>query len=113
MRSAILTVLTEEIKLHQNISENNTWLKNAVDAAFDELRMHGVREAGERRALELPLFRKIRFIVDVLKTVPDDQFKRLMDSNNKLFTALNTTNYLLQIERTPNTQTKPSVFDRF
>lgn len=119
MRSAILEALAAEIELHQEtIPENDTWLVNAVEGAFAELRKHGVREAGEPRALELPLFWKIKLIIDVLKSYKSrkpEQCEQFLHSNETLFSALKNIHYKLGARRIMSAQTtqQQSALDDF
>jgi hypothetical protein len=65
----IRQLLKEEFTRHRLIPQDE-FLQQAVYAAFEELRKHGVQEEVDDLSLHL----KVRFIVDVLISVPDVSF---------------------------------------
>lgn len=94
MNPAILDALAEELRYHKEVPQDEE-LKLAVNGAFSQLRQHGVQEV----VVHLPLREQIQFLIEVLQSVPKDQFERLINYNTNLFGALKSINYRLQIMR--------------
>jgi hypothetical protein len=94
MNPAILSALDEELRYHKEVPQDEE-LNLAVNGAFNQLRQHGVQEVVDH----LPLRDKIQFLIAVLRSVPRDQFERLINYNINLFGALKSINYRLQIMR--------------
>jgi hypothetical protein len=96
--TGILAPLSEEFSRHVAIPQDES-LQLAANAALQELKRHGVREWVTNPLVDLPLHQKIRFLVDVLVTVPDNQFKKLIQINGRLDWALDAIMKRMQVLR--------------
>ncbi|MCH5586225.1 hypothetical protein MK805_14885 [Shimazuella sp. AN120528] len=94
----IRSFLSKEFSNHHEIPQDGD-LERAADVALRELKRHGVQERADWPLLDLPLHLKVRFIVEVLNTVPDMQFLILIRINGRIDWALDAINKRLQVLR--------------
>lgn len=105
----IRSLLSDEFSKLQEIPQDGN-LERAANDVLKELKIHGVRERADRPLLDLPLHLKVQFIVDVLQTVPDEQFEKLIQINGRIDWALDALTKRLQVLRVaavPTSSTTP------